>query len=58
MGAAGTDARGKVALKKPNGNYGYESVEDLQEVDRSPVIIPADGLIFTESKTPGKAGGL
>ena len=41
-------------VKKPNGNYGYESVEELQEMDRSPVAIPADGLVWTvPTKSPG-----
>ena len=41
-------------VKKPNGNYGYESVEDFQEISRSPVAIPADGLVWTvPSRTPG-----
>lgn len=41
-------------VKKPNGNYGYESVEDLHEISRSPVAIPADGLQWTlPTKSPG-----
>ena len=41
-------------VKKPNGNYGYESVEDFQEISRSPVTIPADGLVWSvPTKTPG-----
>jgi len=41
-------------VKKPNGNYGYETVDQEQEISRAPADLPADGLTWTvPTKTPG-----
>lgn len=41
-------------VKKPNGNYGYESVEELKEISRDPIAIPSSGLEWqVPSKSPG-----